>query len=92
MTNRFGTFKFSWRNPHVRLLLVDFGQPGNEFLRAGFLLVQALDDFATTSDNVGGELPRYVNQAGFVEISQGRPFSTALGSVSFITGRKPAAP
>ncbi len=78
--------------PGARFLLVDFGKPANIFLRAGFFLVQLLDGFARTSDNVRGELPRFVNEAGFVEVSQGRPFSTALGSVSFISGRKPAAP
>ena len=40
--------------PGARLLLVDFGKPANIFLRAGFLFVQLLDGFATTSDNVRG--------------------------------------
>ncbi len=75
--------------PGARLLLVDFGKPANVFLRAGFFLVQLLDGFATTSDNVRGELPRFVNEAGFVDVSEGPPFSTAIGSVSFIAGRKP---
>ena len=75
--------------PGARLLLVDFGKPANVFLRAGFFLVQLLDGFATTSDNVRGELPRFVNEAGFVDVSEGPPFSTVIGSVSFIAGRKP---
>ena len=75
--------------PGGRLLLVDFGKPANVFLRAGFLLVQLLDGFATTSDNVRGELPRFVDEAGFAEVSEGPRFSTAIGSVSFIAGRKP---
>lgn len=78
--------------PGARLLLVDFGKPANVLLRAGFLLVQLLDGFATTSDNVRGDLPRFVDEAGFVEVSEGPSFSTALGSVSFIAGRKPKTP
>jgi ubiquinone/menaquinone biosynthesis C-methylase UbiE len=65
-----------------RFLLADWGKPDTRMQRASFLLVQLLDGFETTGDNVRGHLPLLMQEAN-LEI-RGSPVShkTALGTLT----------
>lgn len=70
------------------LRVADWGRAGNPLMRALFLLVQVLDGFETTADNVAGRLPEFMADAGFVEVSEVRRFATPLGTISLYAARK----
>lgn len=68
--------------------IADWGKPSNIFVRILFLLVQMLDGFKTTRDNVRGLLPAYVSKNGFVNVKELKRFNTVLGSISIYHGEK----
>lgn len=71
------------------LHIADWGRAGNPLMRGAFLLVQLLDGFDTTSDNVRGLLPSFLEQSGFADVSERRRFATPLGTISLYAARKP---
>lgn len=75
--------------PGGKLLICDWGKPSNLLLRLSFLLVQALDGFAVTKDNVQGRLPTLVQAAGFSTVKISSSLSTLLGTLAFISAQKP---
>ena len=64
------------------LHIADWGKARNLFMRGAFYLVQILDGFKTTTDNVKGLLPEYINQAGFEAVTETKSFATMLGTLS----------
>jgi SAM-dependent methyltransferase len=72
------------------LHVADWGRAGNPLMRALFLLVQLLDGFETTADNVAGRLPEFMGQAGFTDVSETQRFATPLGTISLYRATKPA--
>jgi len=75
--------------PGGELHIADWGTPGNAFLRGAFLLVQLLDGFETTADNVDGVLPGLCTAAGFEEVQELGHHHTGFGTIRFIDARKP---
>lgn len=75
--------------PGGELHVADWGRPSNAVLRAAFWLVQVLDGFANTQDNVEGKLPRLFADAGFDVISITREFDTSLGTIALLRASKP---
>ena len=73
--------------PGGELHVADWGKPPNRLLRAAFLLVQVLDGFETTSDNVAGRLPDFFRRAGFSEVRQTTQFATVFGALSLYQAR-----
>lgn len=70
------------------LHVADWGKPINKAMRLAFYMVQILDGFETTSDNVNGRLPDFFSEAGLEDIRETRCFATIFGSVSFYKARK----
>ena len=68
--------------PGGELHVADWGRAGGLASRTAFLLVQLLDGFDTTSDNVAGMLPVLFGAAGFRHVEEPRRIPTALGIVS----------
>lgn len=64
------------------LHVADWGQAANPLMRVLFYLVQLLDGFETTADNVAGRLPQFMREYGFVDVAETRRFATPLGSIS----------
>jgi len=60
------------------------GEPHDWLMRLAFVPVQLLDGFAVTSDNVRGDLPRLIAEAGFADVEQTHRERTALGALSLI--------
>lgn len=75
--------------PGGRLHVADWGKAANPLMRAAFVLVQLLDGFATTADNVAGRLPVLMADGGFVDITETRRFATPLGTIALYGARKP---
>lgn len=75
--------------PGGELYLADWGKPQNRLMRGAFLLVQMLDGFQTTADNVKGLLPEIFSKAGFQEVQQAARYMTLFGSLSLYKAGKP---
>ncbi len=68
--------------PGGELHVADWGRPTNAVMRALFLMIQCLDGFETTRDNVAGRLVDLFDQAGFVDVSERRTLSTVFGTMT----------
>lgn len=75
--------------PGAELHIADWGVPSNTLMRGLFFLVQGLDGFNNTQDNVSGKLIELFEQAGFVDFAQRRAFSTVFGTMALYSGVRP---
>jgi len=66
----------------------DWGKPSNLLMRLVFYLVQFLDGFETTTDNVSGKIPEYLASAGFREVREIEKIDTIGGTISIYQGKK----
>lgn len=73
------------------LHVADWGRAKNKFMRTAFLLVQLLDGFDTTSDNVNGLLPTLIAGSGFDDVTETASYMTMLGTMSLFKALKPGA-
>lgn len=76
--------------PGGKLHVADWGKAANPLMRALFVLVQLLDGFETTGDNVAGLLPAFMAEAGFTDVAETRRFATPLGTIALYAAHKPA--
>jgi ubiquinone/menaquinone biosynthesis C-methylase UbiE len=61
----------------------DWGGAKHIGMRLAFLLVQLLDGFKTTTDNVRGLLPEFMVDAGFEGVTETGFINTGIGTFSF---------
>ena len=82
--NKLATLSEVWRvlKPGAELHIADWGKAANPLMRVLFLIVQMLDGFATTTDNVAGRLPEFLRASGFKEVEETQRFSTVLGTLA----------
>lgn len=73
--------------PSGEIHIADWGHPGSSILRAGFFLTQLLDGFETTRDNVLGQMPALLSEAGFLDVVDTGHFPTAFGSLRLLRGK-----
>ena len=73
------------------LHIADWGKAEDWRMRTEFLLVQCLDGFKTTSDNVQGLLPELLSQAGFASVRESDRLRTVFGTLSLYQAQKPPA-
>jgi len=66
------------------LLIADWGKPTSIFQRILFFVVQLLDGFETTKDNVDGVLPSLEVESGFTHVSDLNIVPTTLGTIRLI--------
>ncbi|MDP2368867.1 class I SAM-dependent methyltransferase [Rhodoferax sp.] len=81
---------FQVLKPGAALHVADWGRADNALMRGLFLLVQLLDGFKTTQDNVSGKLVTLFEAAGFVDVQQRQTFHTLLGTMALYSAVKPA--
>lgn len=74
--------------PGGKLTIGDWGQAKSRTMRLVFYLVQVLDGFKTTNDNVNGLLPQYMKEAGLVEVIEIDHLNTNIGSFCYYVGSK----
>jgi len=75
--------------PGGNFLVCDWGKPANPLLRLAFYLVQILDGFEVTRDNVRGHLPEFIATAGFDQVVVTDRISTMLGTLDLMTASNP---
>lgn len=66
-----------------KLVIGDWGKSKTVRSRAAFYLVQILDGFETTSDNVKGLLPTYIAEAGFSGVQETSYINTSIGTYCY---------
>jgi ubiquinone/menaquinone biosynthesis C-methylase UbiE len=76
--------------PGGELHVADWGKAPNALFRTAYVIVQLLDGFETTKDNIHGLLPAYMEDAGLTEVSESGRVLTPLGSISLYKASKPA--
>jgi ubiquinone/menaquinone biosynthesis C-methylase UbiE len=74
--------------PNGKLLIGDWGNAKNIWMRFSFYVVQFLDGFKTTSDNINGLLPQFIADAGFQSVSEVDYINTKIGTYSYYTAIK----
>lgn len=74
--------------PGGELHIGDWGKARHIGMRLAFLLVQLLDGFKTTTDNVKGLLPEMMANAGFEKVEETGYINTAIGTFSFYKTEK----
>ncbi|SHL60685.1 Methyltransferase domain-containing protein [Chitinophaga jiangningensis] len=72
--------------PGGRLVIGDWGQPSSYRMRMAFYTVQLLDGFRTTTDNVKGLMPVYMEMQGFTDVQEPDYIDTWLGTYAYYTG------
>jgi len=70
--------------PAGTVLIADWGRPQNKLQRILFVLVQLVDGFETTDDNLRGLLPGMLEAAGFSAPQLIRNMMTPLGTIAII--------
>lgn len=68
--------------PGGELHVADWGRATNTLMRGLFVLIQLLDGFHNTQDNVSGRLATLFERAGFVDVAQRRTLSTVFGTMA----------
>lgn len=74
--------------PNGELHIADWGKASNFLMRTLFYLVQFLDGFKTTNDNVKGLIPEYIKNGGFKNIETNESFDTIFGTLCLYKGVK----
>lgn len=74
--------------PNGELIIGDWGKAKSKLMRVLFYTVQLLDGFKTTSDNVNGLIPHYMQQAGFENVEELSFINTRIGSFCYYKGKK----
>lgn len=68
--------------PGGELHVADWGRATGPVMRSGFFLIQLLDGFKNTQDNVDGKLIELFLNAGFADVSEQQTFSTVFGTMA----------
>jgi len=66
-----------------QLIIGDWGQAKSNRMRMMFYLVQIIDGFETTRDNVQGLMPEFIRQAGFSGTEEVGFLNAMIGSYSY---------
>ncbi len=74
--------------PNGQLTIGDWGHAKSKTMRIAFYLVQILDGFKTTNDNVNGLLPNFIEQAGFRNVTETGFINTKIGTYSYYKATK----
>ena len=74
--------------PNGQLTIGDWGQAKSKTMRVAFYAVQILDGFKTTNDNVNGLLPKFIEQAGFRNVTETDFINTKIGTYSYYKATK----
>ena len=77
--------------PGGELHVADWGPAPNPFLRALFLVVQLLDGFGNTRENVEGRLPEVFAAAGLEGVASRLTLPTVFGALALYRAHRPFA-
>ncbi|MBM3357802.1 MAG: class I SAM-dependent methyltransferase [Betaproteobacteria bacterium] len=75
--------------PGGALHVADWGGATGPLSRGAFVMVQLLDGFPNTADNVAGRLPGLMEQAGYASARETQRLLTVFGNISLYGAQKP---
>jgi len=75
--------------PGGEIHIADWGRAANPLMRSVFYIVQIVDGFAVTRDNVAGRLITLYEEAGFIDVTERRTYSTLFGTLALYSAKKP---
>lgn len=75
--------------PGGQVHISDWGAPQGPLMRAAFTIVQLVDGFTTTDDNVKGRIPGMLRDAGLVDVEVTGHLRTVCGTLSLVRGERP---
>jgi ubiquinone/menaquinone biosynthesis C-methylase UbiE len=79
---------WSLLRPGGELHVADWGRPRGPLMTLASLPVRVLDGLAPTRDNVRGNLPALLREAGFVEVAETRHARTVYGTLTQLRARR----
>ena len=71
-----------------KLVIGDWGVSSHFGMRLGFILVQLIDGFKTTSDNIRGKLPEFISGSTLSHVKETFHIDTYLGSYRYYSAKK----
>lgn len=74
--------------PNGEINIADWGKASNFMMRTLFHIIQLLDGYDTTTSNVQGRIPEFMQKAGFRDVKEVSKINTVLGTVSLYQGLK----
>ncbi len=74
--------------PEGEFHMADWGKAQNALMRSLFFVVQVIDNFYTTDDNIQGRLPSLIQEAGFSKVEILENQSTLFGTLSYFKALK----
>jgi ubiquinone/menaquinone biosynthesis C-methylase UbiE len=74
--------------PNGKLIIGDWGKPSSTYRRFLFYVVQLMDGFKTTQENVEGLLPVYISECGFKNVTETGHINTKIGTYCYYRGEK----
>lgn len=74
--------------PNGELIIGDWGKAKTKWMRFSFYLVQLLDGFKTTNDNVNGLMTKYITDGGFKNVEEIGYINTLIGTYSYYKANK----
>lgn len=74
--------------PNGELIIGDWGKAKTKWMRFSFYLVQLLDGFKTTNDNVNGLMIKYISDARFKNVEEIDHINTSIGTYSYYLANK----
>ena len=74
--------------PEGELIIGDWGKAKTKWMRFSFYLVQLLDGFKTTNDNVNGLMIKYISDARFKNVEEIDHINTSIGTYSYYLANK----
>ncbi len=69
--------------PNGELVIGDWGKAKTKWMRFSFYIVQLLDGFKTTNDNVNGLMIKYITDGGFKNVKEIDYINTSIGTYSY---------
>jgi ubiquinone/menaquinone biosynthesis C-methylase UbiE len=81
---------FRLLKPSGQILIADFGKQRSLMMQLAFNLVRLTDGYDDTKANKNGQLPRFMKDAGFVDVQERMSIATLTGSISIYVGNKPS--
>ena len=74
--------------PNGEIIIGDWGKAKTKWMRFSFYLVQLLDGFKTTNDNVNGLMTKYISDAKFKEVNEIDYINTSIGTYCYYKAKK----
>ena len=74
--------------PQGELHIADWGKAQNALMRLLFFVLQVVDNFNTTNDNVKGRIPHLLQMSGFQYIERKGDQSTLFGTLTYLKAGK----